>query len=99
MNTNYYKTTFGLMPGSFNSSQINACVVGIGVLGPRFIVSCKRKGLYKLLSPRGFEPGTSRMPGKRGTTTPLIPQNFEMKHATQVVDMMCIGNLVTNPNL
>ena len=49
------------MPGSFNSSQINACVVGIGVLGPRFIVSSERLGLHKMLPPRGFKPGTSRM--------------------------------------
>ena len=39
LNTNYYGTTLGGMPGSFNSSQINACIVGIRVLGPRFIVS------------------------------------------------------------
>ena len=55
------------MPGSFNSSQFNACVVGIGVLGPRFIVSSRGLGLHKMLPPRGFEPGTSRMPGKRCT--------------------------------
>ena len=31
-------TTFDGMSGSFNSSQINACGVGIAVLGPPFIV-------------------------------------------------------------
>ena len=36
ISTNYYGTTFCGMPGSFNSSQINACVMGIGVLGPRY---------------------------------------------------------------
>ena len=29
LNTNYYGTTLGEMPGTFNSSQINACGVGI----------------------------------------------------------------------
>ena len=48
LNTNYYGTTYGGMPGSFNSSQINACVVGIGVLGPWFIVSSEGLGLHKM---------------------------------------------------
>ena len=46
---------FGGMLGSFNSSQINACIVGIGVLGPRFIVSSvvpKDQGCTKCC-PRG----------------------------------------------
>ena len=55
LNTNYYRTTFGGMPGSFNFSQINAYIVGIGVLGPQFIVSSEVLGLHKMLSPRGFE--------------------------------------------
>ena len=66
LNTNYYGTTFGGMPRSFHSSQINACIVGIGVLGPRFIISSEGLGLHKMLPPRGF--GTSPMPGKRCTT-------------------------------
>ena len=73
LNTNYYGTTFGGMPGSFNSSQINACVVAIGVLGPRFIVSSEGLGLHKMLPQRGFVPGTSRMPGKRCTTRLQLP--------------------------
>ena len=52
----------------FNSSQINACVVGMGVLGPRFIVSSEALGLNKMLPARGFEFDTSRMPHKRPTT-------------------------------
>ena len=63
LNTNYYGTTFGGMPGSFNSSQINAFVVVMGALGPRLIVSSEGLGLRKMLPLRGFEPGTSRMPG------------------------------------
>ena len=47
-NTNYYGTTFGGIPGSFNLSQINACVVGLGVLGPRFNVSSEGLGLRKM---------------------------------------------------
>ena len=66
------QTTFGEMLGSFNSSQINACVVGIGVLGPRFIVSSEGLGLHKMLPPRGFEPSTSRMPGKHRTPRPRL---------------------------
>ena len=58
LNTNYYGTIFGWMPGSFNSSQINVCVMGIGVLGPRFKVSSEGLGLHKMLPPRGFEPCT-----------------------------------------
>ena len=61
------------MQGSFNSSQINACVVGIGVLGPRFTVSSEGLGLQKMLLPRGFEPSTFRMPGKHRTTWPRHP--------------------------
>ena len=68
LNTNYYGTTFGGI-GSFNSSQINEYVVGIGVLGPRFIVSSEELGLHKMLPPRGFKPGTSRMPDKHCTTS------------------------------
>ena len=63
-----YRITFGGMPGFFNSSQINACVEGIGVLGPPLILSSEGLGLHKMLLPRGFEPGTSRMRGKRRTT-------------------------------
>ena len=51
----------------FNSSQINACVVGIGVLGPRFTDSSEGQVLHKMFPPRRFEPSTSRMPGKRRT--------------------------------
>ena len=72
-NTNYYGTTFDGMPGSFNSSQINACVVGIGVLGPRLIVSSEGLGMHKMLPPRGFELSTSRMPGKHRTPRPRLP--------------------------
>ena len=61
------------MPGSFNSSQIYACVVGIGVLGARFIVSSEVQGLHKMLSPRGFEPSTSHMLGKHRTPRPRLP--------------------------
>ena len=32
LKTNYYGTTFGVMPASFNFSQMNAYVVVIGVL-------------------------------------------------------------------
>ena len=67
--------TFCGMPGSFNSSHINACVVRKGVLGPRFIVSSEGLGLHKMLPPREFEPGTSRMPGKRCTTMLQLPQH------------------------
>ena len=42
LNTNYYRTPFGWMPGSFNSSQ----PVEISVLGPRFIVSSEGLGLH-----------------------------------------------------
>ena len=42
-NTNYFGTTFDGMPRYFHSSQINVCVEGIGVLGPRFIVSSRAK--------------------------------------------------------
>ena len=37
------------MPRSFNSLVINACVVEIEVLGPRFIVSSEGLGLHKML--------------------------------------------------
>ena len=77
LNTNYYGTTFGGMPGSFNSSQINACVVGIGVLGPRFIVSSEGLGLHKMLPPREFEPSTSRMLGKHCTPRPRLPPWYQ----------------------
>ena len=70
LSQHHYGTTFGGMTGSFNSSQINACVVGIGVLGPRFIVSSEGLGLHKMLPPRGFEPSTSRMPGKHRIPRP-----------------------------
>ena len=73
LNTNYYGTTFSGMPGSFNFSQINACVVGIRVLGPRFIVSSEGLGLHKMFPPRGFELGTSRMPSKCCTTRLQLP--------------------------
>ena len=80
LNTNFYETTFGGMPGSFTSSQINACVVGIGVLGSRFIVSSEGLGLHKMLPHRGVEPGTSYMPGKRCTTR------------LQLKDILCKGD-------
>ena len=86
LNTNYYGTTLGGMPGSFNSSQINACVLGIGVLGPRFIVSSEGLGLHKMLPLRGFEPGTSRMPGKRCTT--MLPLGLRGTHICRAVGTM-----------
>ena len=70
LNTNHYGTTFGGMLGSFNSSQINACFVGIGELGPQFIVSLEGLGMHKMLPPRGFEPSTSRMSDKHHTPRP-----------------------------
>ena len=82
LNTNCYGNTFGGMPGSFNSSQINACVVGIGVLGPRFIVSSEGLGLHNMLPPRGFEPGTSRMPGKRCTAMLQLPKKKHLNYIT-----------------
>ena len=51
----------------FNSSQNNACVVGIGVLGPS-----EGLGLHKLLPQREFEPNTSHMLGKRRTPRPRL---------------------------
>ena len=75
LSTNYYGTTFVGMPGSFNSSQISACVVGIGVLRPRFIVSFEGLGMHKMLPPRGFEPCTSCMPDKHCTPRPQLPNN------------------------
>ena len=57
----------------FNSSQINACIMGIGVLGPRFIVSSEGLGLHKMFPLRGFKPSTSRMPGKHRTPKPMTP--------------------------
>ena len=56
------------MPGYFIFSHINACIVGRGVLLPQFTVSSEGLGLHKMLPPRGFEPDTSRMSGKRCTT-------------------------------
>ena len=38
----FFGITFGEMPGYFNSSQINVCIVGIGVLGSRSTVSFER---------------------------------------------------------
>ena len=76
LNTNYYGTNFGRMPWYFDSSQINMCVVRIGVLGPRFIVSSNEYGLHKMLHPRGFEPFTSHMPGKHRTPRPRLPLSF-----------------------
>ena len=87
LNTNYYGTTFDGMSGSFNSSQINAFVVGIGVLGPRFIVSSEILGLHKMLPPRGFEPGTSRMPGKRCTTRLQLP--ISMMNVNNLINQRC----------
>ena len=49
LDTNSYGTTFDGMPGSFDSVDINACVVGIGVLKPRFIVSSEGLELHKRL--------------------------------------------------
>ena len=54
--------TFGRMPGSFYSSQINVFIMGIGVLRPQFIVSSKGLGLHKILTMRGFKPSTSSRP-------------------------------------
>ena len=73
LNTNYYGTTFNGMPESFNTSQINACIVGVGVLGPQLIVSSQGLGLHKMLPQKRFEPSTSRMPGKHCTPRPQLP--------------------------
>ena len=80
LNTNFYGTTFG-MPGSFNFSHINACVMGISVLGPRFI-SSEGLGLYKLFSQRGFEPSTFRTPGKRCMLWPRFPIYYKHRSVT-----------------
>ena len=60
LNASYHWTTFDGIPGSFNSSQINVCIMRIGVLEPRFIVFSERLGLHKLLPSRGFKPSTSQ---------------------------------------
>ena len=54
LNINYYGTIFSGMLGSFNSSKINACVVGIVMRGHRFIVSSERLGLQKNVAPEGI---------------------------------------------
>ena len=96
LNTNYYGTTLGGMPGSFNSSQLDECIVGIGVIGPRFIVSSKGLGVHKILPPRWFELRTSRMPGKRCTTRPqlfrLRPVNVPSWHLTLVDLFLTLAN-------
>ena len=96
LNTNYYRTTVCGMPGSFNSSHINACVVVIGVLGPRYIVTFEGLRLYKLLPPRGFELNTSRMPGKHRTSPP--PTLFEKKKISFsfVLTLLCNFKLLTS---
>ena len=40
-------------PGSFNFSQISACVIGIGVLGPHFIVFSKEAA--QIVAPKGIQ--------------------------------------------
>ena len=50
-NTNYYGATFVGMPGSFNSSQINAWVVGIGIF--RTSVYCLFQRTRAKCCPRG----------------------------------------------
>ena len=70
LNTNFYGITVYGMPGSFDSSHINAYVVGIRVLGSRSIVSSKGIGLHKLLPRCEFQPCTSSLPGKRFITKP-----------------------------
>ena len=72
LNTNYYtyRITIGGMPRSFDSSQINVCGVRIGVLGPS-----EGQGLHKMLHLKGFEPSTSRMPGKCRASLPWLPFN------------------------
>ena len=53
------------MPESFNSSHINACVVGIGMLGPRFIVSseARRTRAAQYVAPEGIR--TRHLPHAR----------------------------------
>ena len=46
-NATYYRTSFCELPESFNSSQINASVVGIRMIGPQFIETIKGLGLRK----------------------------------------------------
>ena len=70
LNTNYYGTTFGGMSGSFKSSQINACVVGIGVLGPWFIVSSEGLGLSQNVAPEGIRTRASP-PACQASAVPL----------------------------
>ena len=66
LNTNYYGTTFGGMPGSFNSSQINDCVDGIGVLGPLF----QRTWAAQIVAPEGIQ--TQHLPHARQAPYPLV---------------------------
>ena len=79
LNTNYYGTTLDGMPRSFNSSQINACFVEIGVLGTRFIVSSEGLGLHN--APKGIR--SRHLPHTRVAlyhyaTAPLIHTHTQM---------------------
>ena len=56
--------------GSFHSSQINACIVGIGVLGTQFIVSSEGLGLHILLPLRGIQ--TQHLQHVRQAPYPLV---------------------------
>ena len=49
LNTYDYGTIFGGMPGSFNSWQIDAWIVGIVVLWLQFIVSSEGLGINKMM--------------------------------------------------
>ena len=59
-----------------------------GMLGPRFIVSFEGQGLHKILSPKGLEPDTSCIPGKRRTIRPqhhiMIPGDSHQKIITHI---------------
>ena len=70
LNTNYYGITFDGVPRSFNSSQINVCLLGIGELGPWFLVSSKGLGLHKIL-PRG--DSSPAPPACQAITRPCLP--------------------------
>ena len=78
LNTNYYRTPFGWMPGSFNSSQ----PVEIGVLGPRFIVSSEGLELHNCC-PK-VKPSICRLLGKR--CTPWLLHCFACLVSSRFVD-------------
>ena len=81
------------MPGSF---KINAWVAGKGVLGPQFIVSFEGLGLHKMLPLRGFEPSTSRMPGKLSTTRQKLPLNAQVLDLWMLAAILSLYALLLN---